>query len=89
LTQTTREEHHQRYAGVIHLVTAADGAPEHYRRWPEAHRPETPDEAVQLDLLLRQAWSGHPNHFVVDNNGRDWARKSEDARQLLHRLVFG
>ncbi|MHB8958936.1 MAG: AAA family ATPase [Candidatus Limnocylindrales bacterium] len=38
-TRTTREGHYARYAGVIHLVTAANGAPAAYARWPDAHRP--------------------------------------------------
>jgi hypothetical protein len=37
-TGTTLEMHYQRYAAVLHLVTAADGAIAHYKRWSDAHR---------------------------------------------------
>ena len=41
-TGTTLEMHYQRYAVVLHLVTAADGAAEYYKRWPDAHRRRHP-----------------------------------------------
>lgn len=82
-TQTTREDHYRRYAAVIHLVTAADGAAWAYQKWPEAHRPETPAEAIRIDRLLQQAWGGHPNYFCVGNEGQDWQAKSQKAREIL------
>jgi hypothetical protein len=54
-TRTRREDHYRRYDTVIHLVTAADGVPWQYARWPEAHRPEEAEEAVCLDRWLQQA----------------------------------
>lgn len=86
-TGTTRAEHYQRYAAVIHLVTAAEGTEHAYRRWPDAHRPETIEDAIRLDHLLQQVWSGHPNYFRLDNIGRDWATKSKDAQEILARFV--
>ena len=86
-TRTRREDHYRRYKAVIHLVTAADGAAAHYARWPDAHRPETIDHAVRLDRLLQEAWSGHPNYVYLDNVGRDWAQKSQEARQILDNLL--
>jgi hypothetical protein len=82
-TRTSRAEHHDRYRAVIHLVTAADGAPAFYRRWPDAHRPETIAEAVRLDWLLERAWGGHPCYHRLDNEGRDWVAKSAAARRIL------
>ncbi len=84
--------HYQRYAAVLHLVTAADGAVAHYKRWPDAHRPETPEQAVQLDRLLQRVWGGHPRYFRIDNEGRDWANlgwsaKSGKARGILASLL--
>jgi|YNPBryunderm2012_1023409.scaffolds.fasta_scaffold32218_1 hypothetical protein len=61
-TATTRQEYYARYAVVIHLVTAAEGALRAYRRYPAAHRGETPEEAVHLNHLLRRVWGGHPLH---------------------------
>jgi hypothetical protein len=86
LTGLSRAEHYHRYAAVIHLVTAADGVPREYTRWPQAHRPEEPDEAIQLDHWLVEAWSRHPYYYRLDNDGRDWAAKSRAARELLASL---
>jgi hypothetical protein len=85
-TGTKREHHYQRYSAVIHLVTAADGAEEHYARWPEAHRPEHIDDAIRLDALLQQVWRDHPHYYRIDNQGRDWAAKSKEARIILSGL---
>ncbi len=88
-TGTTRKEHYRRYKAVLHLVTAADGASEHYTRWPEAHRHEEPEDAIRLDRLLHQVWRGHPRYHRLDNEGRGWAAKSRAARSLLTELVLG
>jgi len=88
LTGLTRAEHYRRYAAVIHLVTAAEGAPREYTRWPQAHRPEEPNEAVVLDEWLHDAWKGHPNYYYLDNDGRDWETKSREAREILERLIW-
>lgn len=85
-TGTKREDHYRRYSAVIQLVTAADGAEEHYARWPEAHRPERFEDAIRLDALLHQVWRDHPRYFRLDNKGRDWAAKSEEARVILSGL---
>jgi hypothetical protein len=82
-TGTAREEHYRRYAAVIHLVTAADGAEHAYQRWPEAHRPETIEDARRIDRLLEHAWCDHPNYFRLDNQGRGWAEKSGQAQMIL------
>lgn len=86
-TNTSRGDHYQRYSAVLHLVTAADGAQDHYTRWPAAHRPETPEAAVRIDRLLHQAWRGHPCYFQIDNAGRNWDEKSALARRLLSRII--
>lgn len=85
-TETCREDLFARYSAVIHLVTAADGAPDHYRRWPDAHRPETLEQATYLDRLLERVWHGHPHYFRVDNNGRGWEAKSDEAKRILGRV---
>jgi len=88
-TKTDRAEHYRRYAAVIHLVTAADGAETYYRRWPETHRPESVEQAVRLDQLLREVWGDNPNYYRLDNTGRDWAAKSREARRLLASVIKG
>ncbi len=82
-TGMSRPEHYQRYAAVIHLVTAADGALPAYRRWPEAHRPETPEQAIRLDGLLQDAWQGHPQYYRIDNQGKAWDAKMAEACAAL------
>jgi len=86
-TQTTRETLLGRYTAVIHLVTAADGAAAHYARYPVAHRPETPAQAIELDRLLQHAWQEHPHYYRFDNAGRDWMAKSAAVRQRIERIV--
>ena len=54
-----------------------------YRRYPEDRRGEYPEEAVRLDHLLRRVWGGHPRYALIDNAGRDWAAKSQAAREVL------
>jgi hypothetical protein len=83
-----REGHYRRYDLVIHLVTAADGVPRQYTRWPGAHRPEEPDEAIRLDRWLAEAWGGHPRYFRLGNESRDWAEKSAAARGILERCII-
>ena len=86
-TETQRDDLYRRYTAVIHLVTAADGAAWADKRWPEAHRPKEPADAIRIDRLLQQAWGGHPNYFQIDNEGRDWPAKSRSAREILSRWL--
>lgn len=85
-TGTTLAEHYRRYAAVIHLVTAADGAIDAYKRWPDAHRPETPEDATRIDRLLQRVWCRHSQYMRIDNNGKDWAMKSREIHNLLGAL---
>ena len=73
----------QRYAGIIHLQTAALDAEDHYLGWPDAHRRETPAEARTIDGLCRRAWNGHHRQTFIENHGRNWAGKSHVLRQTL------
>ena len=56
-----------RYDAVIHLMTAAIGAEEHYGIQTNAVRYETLEEARGVDERLRRAWRGHPRMSVIDN----------------------
>ena len=63
-----------KYDGVIHMITAADGAVEFYE-WngsgkdcANAARSETPEEAIVADRKTMNAWVGHPHLRVVDNS---------------------
>jgi predicted ATPase len=85
-THTQREDHYRRYIAVIHLVTAADGAADFYRRYPDAVRRESPEEAIHTDHLLEHAWRDHPAYYRFDNQGQNWTAKSNAAQQVLNRL---
>jgi len=63
-----------RYHGVIHLVTAAEGAAEFYTAANNGARIETPEEAIRIDRTIRESWLGHPRFKVIDNRG-DFADK--------------
>ena len=65
----------RRYDGVLHLVTAADGAVSFYRygnvtddSGHTVYRKETPQEAIGLDRTMQRCWELHPNHVVVRNS---------------------
>merc|ERR1712083_385096 len=65
---------YKRYDGVIHLVTAADGAAEFYKfgiveddSGNKVYRRETPAEARDQDRNLQTAWQGHAKHVIVGN----------------------
>jgi len=86
-TETRREEHYQRYTAVIHLVTAADGAEEHYTNWPEAHRPEQIEDAIRLDGLLHRIWRHHPCYHRIGNVDTSWKEKAGKAQAILSGLL--
>ena len=58
-----------RYHGVIHLVTAAEGAAAFYTAANNGARIETPEEAIRIDRTIRESWLGHPRFKVIDNRG--------------------
>lgn len=68
-----------RYDAVFHMVSAADGAPEHYTLENNEVRFETLEEAVETDRRTRKGWVGHPHFHVFDN--------STDFEGKLQRLI--
>lgn len=66
------------YDGVFHLVTAADGAREHYNT-ENSVRTETPEQARELDKRLLALWTGSPHLRIIDN--------STGFEQKLERLL--
>jgi len=57
-----------RYSQVIHLVTAARGAEEHYTRSNNKARSEDITLAIKNDMLVGEAWVGHPYYELIDNS---------------------
>lgn len=58
-----------RYDAVIHLVTAAQGAEEHFQTINNEARYEGLEQARGVDKSLQKAWTGHPNFFIIENEG--------------------
>jgi predicted ATPase len=86
-TKTSFGSHYTGYTAVINLETAARGAPEAYRRWPDAHRSESPEKAIQLDERLHQVWSNHPHYHRLVNDGCSWKEKSDRAVGILEKFI--
>lgn len=76
-----------RYACVIHLVTAAEGAEEFYTRSNNAARSETAEEARTLDRRTLGAWEGHPARHVVGNGPGGFAAKMSEATNIVIDLL--
>lgn len=72
-----------RYSLVIHLVTTADGAEEHYTLTNNAARTEPPAVARRLDELVQQAWEAHPRRHVVPNGPGGFAEKQRVCVDIL------
>lgn len=56
-----------RYDLVVHLITAADGAPDFYSLENNKARSESSEEACAVDRRTQKAWVGHPHLRIVDN----------------------
>jgi hypothetical protein len=57
-----------RYDQVVHLVSAAIGAEEHYTRSNNKTRTEDIELARSTDRLVGEAWVGHPYYELIDNS---------------------
>lgn len=68
LGTTAVELRDARYAAVIHMVTAANGAEHFYTLANNAVRSESPELACAIDDRLKNAWTGHPHLRVVGND---------------------
>lgn len=72
----------KRYDLVLHLVTAADGAPDFYNKSNEA-RYESEEQAITVDRKLQKAYLGHHGFFIVDNHLKDFAQKIDMAVKIV------
>ena len=73
-----------RYNAVLHLVTAADGAEDHYTLANNMARHEGPSEARSQDSKTQAAWAGHPHHLIIDNeDGITFEQKMEKLVGLV------
>lgn len=65
---TTENELIDRYDLVLHLVTTANGAEEHYTLANNTARSESLEDARRIDELTLNAWIGHPRLRIFDNS---------------------
>ena len=75
-----------RYNGVIHLVTAAEGALPFYTGENNHTRMETPEEALAIDQKIRESWLGHP-HFKIIDNSTDFEGKISRAFSAISHFL--
>ena len=75
-----------RYNGVIHLVTAAEGAEEYYTGENNAARLESPEEARTIDRKTIESWLGHP-HFKIIDNRTDFEGKIKRTFETISELL--
>jgi hypothetical protein len=71
----------RRYDCVVFLVTAADGAEDHYTLSNNVARSEGIELARELDRKTQIAWNGHPHLTIVPNI------KVETFKQKIQRAV--
>lgn len=76
----------RRYDGVVHLVTAAIGAPQHYGTENNTARHESLEQAAELDFKILEAWVGHPRIRIVDNS-TDWKGKLSRVLDIVCQFV--
>lgn len=84
----TREHLLGSYDGVLYLVSAAIGAPEHYSTDNNDARRETLSEAVELEYKTLKCWHTHPNIAIVDNEGsKSFGDKLTEAMGALQQML--
>ena len=62
------------------MMTAADGASEFYNIDSNEARYEDENEAIEQDRRLRDAYMGHRNYYLIDNNCKSFKEKINNAK---------
>lgn len=83
---TTEAEAKSSYDGVIHLVTAANGAEKYYTLSTNKARKETPEEARELDVKTLNVWMNHPHIKVIDNS-TSFKKKIERVMDSIYAML--
>lgn len=76
-----------RYDGIMHLVTAADGAPDFYASLNNEAQYESISEAIEKDKKLRAAYMGHQKWVIVNNDTTNFDSKIKNAKEKAHFLL--
>ena len=74
------------YDGVIHLVTAADGAEEYYTLANNKARSESPEEARAIDKKTSTVWLNH-SHFAIIDNSTNFDQKIDRVLKEIYRVI--
>lgn len=84
--ESTVEKEIARYTWVIHL----DTAPASYYDVSNPLRNESFDEAWKLNEKIKEAWSKHPQRFVIDNNRNGhFLEKLQRALSVVEKIIAG
>ncbi|UTX42889.1 thymidylate kinase [Encephalitozoon hellem] len=73
----------KRYDCVIHLVSAAEGAPLYYGRDNNSARSEDISKALALEKRTREGWRGHRRVEVIDNSTDFEGKKRRVVEAIL------
>jgi len=76
-----------RYDGVMHMVTAADGAEKFYASLNNEARYESVTEAIEKDKRLREAYMGHQKWVMIGNDLPDFNSKISNAKEKIHYML--
>jgi hypothetical protein len=80
------EEEVARYDWIIHL----DTAPASYYDLTNPLRNESFEEAWKVNERIKQAWSSHPQRFVIDNNeAGHFFEKLQRAMMVVEKIIEG
>lgn len=75
-----------RYDACFHMVTAADGAEEHYTLDNNRVRTESKAHAIEVDQKTQKAWCGHPHLYIIDNS-TDFEGKMNRLIDIISKIV--
>lgn len=85
---TTVQIRDNRYDAILHLATAADGAPEFYTTMVDGQaRYETAEQAVEKCHKIRTAYFGHHKYSLISNSGQSFKEKINQAVQEVMQVI--
>ena len=74
------------FDAVIHMVTAADGAQQHYNLENQARSEKDLQDVRDLDARTLAAYIGHPHLYIIDNS-TDWPGKLDRLFKAVLRTL--
>ena len=74
------------FDAVIHVVTAADGAQQHYNLANQARSEKDLQDVRDLDARTLATYVGHPHLYIIDNS-TDWPGKLDRLFKAVLRVL--